>query len=149
MNIAQEYYTPSIDDLRVGYECEEPILDFSCFGGGCPKQWKKVIIGENYNENDLREMKTLKFPVARFLRTPYLTKEQIEKEGWEINKFKTDNNYIYCKKGMSEMRYDMSHTTLAIWNWIDKQNDTFKFPAFYGNCSSINEFRTIIKWLGI
>ena len=79
-----------------------------------------------------------------FIRTPYLTKEQIEKEGW-VNTEEGDN--IYTRKGP----YELSTITLI----QDGKTTMFLVVArdgkavYSGQCPSINEFRKISKLLGI
>jgi hypothetical protein len=55
-----KYFTPDIEDLRVGYECD--LLG------------SKIVIEDRHD---------LDLSFDHPLRTPYLTKEQIEAEGWK------------------------------------------------------------------
>lgn len=133
------YYTPNEEDFRIGYECEVRKNGI----------WEKKTINRTNELSLLLHQFGEVYMDGKSVRTPYLAKEQIEAEGFTILK-KSDNNYIYATKGeYIEMRYDMSHVTLAIYNTIDASNEIVKLPAFYGECKSINEFRQIIKLLGI
>lgn len=134
-----KYFTPDIEDVRIGYECEwqsRPPDENS---------WGKVTFKSGYSLPDEISIK--------YYRVPYLTKEQIAREGFTILK-KSDNNYIYAelKRGHIydvELRYDMAHTTLAVYNIFDKTHEHLKLPAFYGECKDINTFRYVCKLLGI
>lgn len=169
-----QYYTPSIEDLRVGYEYEEPILDFSCMGEGCkPLGWTNKIVGEEYNPNkDLRTQKQPKIPLPRTgIRTPYLTKEQIEAEEW------VDNGFLQGQGGMKIIWFNKGKYRLIWGNNIfngkcnyspqyeqkgypmqciqietilDKGSENERSYTIYcGISPSINEFRTICKLLNI
>lgn len=114
-----KYYTPSIEDIRVGYECETQVDPYP--------YWVKTII-ENGD--------CLNFIIEKDwqIRTSYLTKEQIEAEGWEYthhNRFIKDVYYL-----------DFDRTGLL----ISYGEGTY---CYDGACPSINEFRTIIKLLNI
>jgi hypothetical protein len=128
------YFTPKIEDLHIGYICEISRFNkpyFGLFGGIQACHFTEIQAGQAE------------------IRTLYLSKTQIQEEDWQILK-KSDNNYIYATKGnYSELRYDIIHNTLAIYNTIDALNKTITLPAFYGECKCINQFRYIINLLKI
>lgn len=139
-----EYFSPNIEDIRVGYECDmtTPTKDWWTHD-----TWVTYVLKEQpcfWNS----EISELSGAISKIelnqIRVPYLTKDAIKDEGWEILK-KSDNNYIYASKGMSELRYDMEHTTLAVYNSVWKMTDMIKYPAYYGECRCKNEFRQIMK----
>ena len=80
----------------------------------------------------------------KYLRTPYLTKEQIEAEGWICigqNSY-INNNFYYFKK--DERFLDFNGVTHEI-----KIAEDSEYPDYNGECKSINEFRFICKLLKI
>jgi hypothetical protein len=158
------YFTPDISDLFVGYECEEPILDYSSTGPS--KEWKKKVVGDDWDGNlDLREGSLPKLIHPQLIRTPYLTKEQIESEGW-VQEQESPNGYLYyfektSGKYASSKKWGLkyySHSTylspISLRFYI--KNEPFAYDAYEGwseeveyECKSINEFRKICKFLAI
>ena len=66
------YFVPDIEDIRVGYECEiKPT-------GSEELDWMPYVIN---GDTAFKYYKT-KGKGATSIRVPYLTKEQIEAEGW-------------------------------------------------------------------
>ena len=132
-----EYFVPDIEDFYVGYEFEFE---------GIPKGWHKMIFSI---ENTL---KTMQYNIEKLncIRVPYLTKEQIEAEGWrEIH----DEEYIKQEPVEED-------SASKIWWFNNNANteylSTFEFRhrgynnvKFQGEIKSINEFRYICKLLKI
>lgn len=127
-----KYYTPDIEDIRIGYECEvnnakgykktfEPLCIDYKIDGGYKDEIGEIIamIDDGYGE----------------VRTPYLTKEQIEAEGWEW----VNIDQCFIKNG------------IELYLEEDNKIAILKQPEFLyqGKCKSINEFKTICKWLNI
>jgi len=145
-----EYYTPDITDLHVGYECE---VDKNIYAGK-EFDWEKVVGAENNmgDEGLLAKCRTGK------VRTPYLTKEQIEAEGWERLLDDEDANVLLFKSkkkilGVSpsddswyRIDYDTETHNLYLWRLYNNGYDVLYYD---GECKSINEFRKIISWVGI
>ena len=143
----KEYYTPDIEDLFVGYECEE--LVGGCWKNNIPKnsvtpfvceeRWKpkkfSTIISDGYGKPDFTK-----------LRTPFLSNEDIQKEGWEI--LKDSEDYFDLYKGSPVIfqcrQYILKYSTHFL---ISIENEYF--TKYVGECKSINEFRKLIKWLNI
>ncbi len=148
-----QYFRPLVEDLRVGYECE--LWDSWAY---TKENWRKIVIGEQDDEN------SASYPYYDVfvdyadnicnLRTLYLTREQIEKEGWKYTSksidiwfekegmFDRENNYIVYKL---KMHYNLQDKWLSI-NIDDRGEDQF---IFNGKCKCINEFRIIMKLLNI
>jgi len=135
-----KYYTPDIEDIHIGYECE-------IYRG--QDTWTKYIFQEEdlfgrfYEQGEKINLKKVEF------RTPYLTKEQIESKGWEIDKYSfiimdiTNNNELgdehlfrFFKNEFSIIFHNEKHT-ITIRNKED--------ILYSGKCLSINEFRKICK----
>lgn len=70
-----KHFTPEIKDLRVGYECEMKVYN--------EDRWVKLVFGNLDFSTVLDRDKDGKYSVPDCIKTPYLTKEQIESEGWK------------------------------------------------------------------
>ena len=128
------YFTPSIEDIRVGYECE------ICPNLGYENVWIPTVgrceqnSAKDCNLDELTYDCLIDGHIG--IRVPYLTKEQIEAEGW---------------KTISDSQFQKDSV------WFSFQSDLKKVmfwePAgeilFHGECKDINTFRYICKLLGI
>lgn len=149
---AHLYFTPGIEDIRVGYECEMMLPQ-----DPYDKEyaWDKVILTERNGFNpenpDYAFSKVEWYPDT--IRTSYLTKEQIEAEGWEYTGKGVD--IWFRKKGIFsisswtsyeiKIQYGLSDKRLRIVA-VDIDNEK---TLYQGECKSINEFRIICKLLNI
>ena len=164
-----KYYTPEISDLKVGYEFEEftgtykdqedieKVLDSNL--------WKKRVIETDdlkmWGMDPESEINDIVSSLERNrIRTPYLTKEQIEAEGWIHigGKLSSYGSQIFEKISNTEgklennIKFELTYlkpTAYIPWiqissNLHDKEENLYK-----GRCPSINEFRTICKLLNI
>jgi hypothetical protein len=138
-----KYYTPEISDLRIGYECEANVKLY----GSVQDDWKPIILKGVGQE-------IVYYHSLGVYRTPFLTKEQIEKEGWDY-KGKTMDIW-FEKEGSFEMNSWTAYKAKLQYGLQDKRLRIFvvdidktEYDCFRGFCKSINEFRTITKWLGI
>lgn len=130
------YFTPPIEDIHVGYECESL--------NALPKEeryWIPYVVGET--TGTWNQFGGIRWAVEnKHLRVPYLTKEQIEKEGWEIDFSRhVQPGFAYHKNGF-QLWFNM------YGNWIRIEKD-HNLKHFYGECKDINTFRYICKLLGI
>jgi hypothetical protein len=150
------YFTPSLEDIRVGYECEwlqDPAFE----------KWIPFTVAlSNIGLLLKNDQSGLNFGI----RVPYLSKEQIEAEGW----VKQDNNFNETQRLAwipdYELKTDFGSLRLYISNkdkpWenitIEKYtksdvNDAFsmssKWVVYRGQCKDINTFRYICKLLNI
>ncbi len=134
-----KYYSPEIEDIRVGYECEFQIDKKNNVWR--PFTFKKsdlfecaICNGEKVNEKNCE------------LRTPFLTKEQIEGEGWNyVETLNNEGNPLFFKKDKLVLIY--WNTTRKTMMYVDDYPR--EHMLFRGVIPSINEFRTIIKLLNI
>ncbi len=135
-----KYFTPSIGDIKIGYECEL----WSSFP---PKafHWNKNIITPFTMKLALDRINEL----DKYIRVPYLTKEQIEAEGWKYNTeepykiYKYDN---YMRDGW-KFNYSPEYKALILTSYNFKELSYS--PCFRGQCKDINTFRYICKLLNI
>lgn len=158
MEQQNKYYTPSIEELHVGYELE--VEDFNQ-GHENGVQWIKSIIkhGGNYERNTHEQIfdgTTIQGIEARndvyirnTYRTKYLDREDIESCGWEIvwedNK---EQGYKMVKpstiKDQAPDEWELTHYDKIVYISSEYSN-----RCFDGFCPSINELRTIMKLLQI
>lgn len=123
-----KYYTPDIEDFYIGYECELLYED-----------WEKSI----YSTTHVDFFNIEHLIKLNRVRTSFLTKEQIEAEGWtfvkERDAFKKNDGLYKCY-----MNY-FSNSNGSSMTIHDGHGSTY----YDGECKSVNEFRRIEKWLGI
>lgn len=127
-----KYFTPDIEDLRVGYECD--LLG------------SKIVIEDRHD---------LDLSFDHPLRTPYLTKEQIEAEGW---KFTPKSISLWFEKDGITLREDGYHFKKITLLYSTHDNRLVIKPMFIGGdeqvffegeCKDINTFRWLCKLLKI
>lgn len=153
-----EYYTPQIEDLFIGYECE---VYNQCTNKLIKKvEWNTVKValhGETGNSIGITQCKN--YLKNEKLRTKYLTKEQIEAEGWSPEKI------LWEGKDEQDIHVDGFSKSISEILWYDFLFEEGKITIikkyyrnevaqvcetiFSGNCPSINEFRKIQKLLKI
>ena len=83
------YYIPEIEDIRVGYEFE--LIDYASNNYNQDKsacKWNKLVLKKEHLFSSYDGSSFLETCVSCLnfgdLRVPYLTKEQIENEGWKF-----------------------------------------------------------------
>lgn len=146
----QKYYTPELSDLFVGYECEAREIDSPTW-----EIWRDATICSSGFTMANAASKSVE------LRTPYLTREQIEAEGFTFVMDKTDygtTNSLFSRdvKPTSLFPFTKIAVTLSEANHLvlisaDISNDRGRgdVELFRGVIKSINEFRKICKMVGI
>lgn len=167
----QKYFTPDITDIRVGYEYEE----YDGYGSATKERepdtegevmsyWQKRIIERDDFRSDeiqgsgVEEIFYLIENNKKRIRVPYLTREQIEAEGWVYSHTisggtPSEENDIFEKEG-DNVRYrldnDANNNIISISGWFysNIRNPLTK-TSFQGSCPSINELRLIQKLLNI
>ena len=138
------YYTPTIEELHIGYQCEITYAK-DLIGTRDEYFFKYVVEPQYFNERDY---------VA--IRTPFLTKEQIEAEGWKhtggelifsaTQYFEKKLIYNDEVQRTLEMRWESSKHSMLIGY---DGGDFALYNVFEGEIKSINEFKTLLKWLKI
>jgi hypothetical protein len=141
----EKYYTPEIEDLFVGYECELSTMS-GWRTGTYPEIFKLNKELDEYGDDESVYSILMKTTHAR-MRTPFLSKEDVEKEGWRqihwreyIKEF--EGRTIHFSNGQKESEDDEEY--LSVFGVHNKSKILFE-----GKCPSINEFRKICKLLGI
>ena len=114
--------------------------------------WEEIIIEESELDNRIEDLE------KKRIRTPYLTKEQIEAEGWihtggkllkEANQMFEKGNYFLVfnekVKTINIILRDPSKECEISWS-VQMSPEHFNF---FCECKCINTFRTICKLLNI
>jgi hypothetical protein len=153
-----KYFTPDIEDLCIGYECEYNFaraytndFDFVKIG------YKDITPGKGGYTNELTHMIHLIDDGAAAIRVPYLTKEQIESEGWEYKSRGTDLWFERKEIFLREDGYHLENIKLQYGLHDYRLKISFVYVgdgeestgAYLGECKDINTFRKLIKLLGI
>ena len=135
-----KYFTPAIEDLHVGYELVSNLEKQNIGIGKAPLRISKDNISHVLSNIDTYEVL-------------YLTKEQIEADGWKLKDnvigfnvpvFEKNNHWIMWyekEKFLRIMPIDPSKE-----KFIDKMDI---WMLYQGECKCINTFRTICKLLNI
>jgi len=123
------YYTPDITDLRIGYECEANITVFKV-----KEEWKFCTLKGVGPE-------VIEYHKQGVYRTPYLTQQDIENEGWEFKHKEENFSLIFEKNQIFNLEFIPARKEVRI-----KLQENM---LFRGLCPSINELRTIQKLLEI
>lgn len=136
VKMLDKYYTPSYEELHIGYELESKVF----LNDGKTDWFKVPLLNIDYS---LKE-----YIKQGYCRTAYLTEEDILKEFdlpvdkeiwngkyWNIWNDSSKHNYI--------IRYRFENQNMEICK--DDDADV----VFRGYVPSINEFKTLMKWLKI
>lgn len=154
------YYTPELEDLRIGYEYQQHALLGINLDKTELREWQQTKISNPVNLYDIlnhieKEKNTI--------RVPYLTRDQIRAEGWfpvgdtddkVSGWFYKDHPDIEVFNGefflndtlVPSENYDLffdEKTRMVMISDVDGER------LFNSVCKSINEFRYIIKILNI
>ena len=138
-----KYFTPDIEDICIGYELE---INWSRAYEVCWVPIKVLVQDEDFAyTNSISDIINALDDGMSEARVPYLTKEQIEAEGWEyvetdinsIFTFKKSNCILYCNFITKKIQLDFLVNNGGI------------STLFSGQCKDINTFRKLCKLLHI
>lgn len=140
-----KYFTPDIEDIRVGYECywiKDPSKEIEINNLLLIKFTPKQVAFTLFAPINWERKETDNFrPNLGSYVVPYLTKEQIEKEGWKcFAENKETTVWAASKNG-----YSFITDSTLILSIINKTNQCL----FRGQCKDINTLRYITKLLNI
>ena len=138
----KQCFQPDITDIRIGYECELLMnmnVDILKSTNLSPEY--KPFVFEKWKMGILDD-------VFSSIRTQYLTKEQIEAEGWTVDKrsdelFSRKDNHHFYKGNLSLSLFIGYLKDEIIWYSISIYNS--EGTLFKGSCKDINTFRYICK----
>lgn len=152
-----KYFTPDIEDICIGYEYEQLVTPLSESLGKGEEEWMKCKFPDPFTIDRI----LLLYERKKQLRVSYLTKEQIEDEGF-IYRGKISHGTIpgepFTKIELEFIKDNILIKFDVMCNkiMIDKADITEENVNFYnvktlyhGECKDINTFRKIIKLLGI
>lgn len=142
-----KYFTPSIEDIRVGYEYE---LCTTHPEEADNSHWSRHLFPDPFVGYRLDGFK--KSIEMGIIRVPYLTKEQIEAEGYPIIGIYPSGGSLH-KKDLYELVFltDYRLIITKVWKSFEGEPDekTHRKDIYNGECKCINNFRYINKLLGI
>ncbi len=140
----KKFFVPALEDMYLGYEYEQELFNID----GTSDGWcEKVINTMNITGMPWQLEQS-------HIRVPYLSKEQIEVEGWVLDCQLTDISSRYTKDSMLLLHNSENHNLVLCqksmigMEW-GKIGITDTPSVFKGQCKSINEFRKIVSYLGI
>jgi hypothetical protein len=144
-----KYFVPTIEDIRVGYECEvfssKALEITNTLNSG--EFWIKKVIKNNGIASWAEELVN-----SKRIRVPFLTEEQIENEGWiklTENSFRKPSSTIQNWYYTLWFHEDISKRIVETY-YIDNLNNILNLHIIYrGSIKSINELRYISKLLKI
>lgn len=170
-----KYFTPLIEDIFPGYECEKHVVtDFSRnISHGSPESyehyvlndkegWEKYILTKEdciallSHTGDLRTSPGI--PLLGFFKTPFLTKEQIEAEGWVEDTTESFTKGMLIKKEQSGRilycRFYPKTNNLYISQFVPSEpnnvwSQSMRSTLFDGFCKDINTFHKLLILLNI
>lgn len=121
-----KYYTPTIDEFYVGFECEQKI-DNKWYEQICKDYYISILTNESFK------------PDWNSFRVKYLDKEDIESLGWKWDKHKAG----FKNKDDIHLIY-----------WLDEDNKEIVIEAygecvFQGTIKNKSELKKLMKQLGI
>jgi hypothetical protein len=136
-----KYYTPEVGELRVGYQCE--ILDD--WDNGNNPVYKPHVFKFEHGWIEIPER------IVENIRTPYLTREDVESLGWSQNWKETDTYegcYILTTAPVCEGAPD---EIWELWHYdkVVSISNELSNRCYDGECKSINELRLLMRWLQI
>ena len=153
-----KYFTPELEDLRIGYECQV----FNNATG----DWQDLTLTKDNIVGVLHKLVHLNREYAeKHIRTSYITKEQLEAKGWNEAWKDNENKLLFgmnawtLTKSIDHLTYEISsipdldetepqvaHTFRCTNNDVEPKNE---FYIFSGPIPSINEFNLICKMADI
>jgi hypothetical protein len=150
----KKYFTPDIEDFHVGYEFQGKVY-------GEKDEWVNCLYSKPTDEMFCKDSDG-NIWVNDSIRVPYLTKEQIEAEGWKYYQTIPDSifskSYVEYYKDVEWFKIVISISETSHYLTIEKvfQNvragnglQEFRNTMYNGECKDINTFRKLCKLLHI
>ncbi len=146
-----QYFTPNIEDIRIGYECELRGIEFHPSNDPYETDTLSEEDTELFKNTIAKKEDFHMFTwiSSNRIRTPFLTKEQIEKEGWGVLSERTifseskDLYTGYYRKYEYELYYNYETKILSIYKGM-------RIPLICDvKCKDINTLRYMMKIFNI
>lgn len=137
-----QYFVPKLDELFVGYELEYQGNIFHKLSKST--EWKKAKVGVTQEGDVVLPITRIASMLKKgWIRTPYLTEEILEKEGWKRRK--TDKTYL-------NTNFEKNYKTLN--RFLDHPEELCSISNnigtyFVGVIKSVNELRKVEQFLKI
>jgi len=152
----QKYFTPNVEDFHKGYEYEILELHRENYHVGFNNIISKWI-PKKWDSSQIRLNKLACKITSKEIRVPYLTKKQIENEGWKETELTKKVAGDYKRKAFIKNNYfliwDTFRDSYIEITLIDPSKDyRFMIPENFKctmPCKDINELRYICKLLKI
>jgi hypothetical protein len=158
-----KYFTPDIEDLCIGYEYEKYSIGLQVVNDmflpdnerDDELKWrpKRIESGSDIihleacsYQGEKELYRPYKILWKNYIRVPYLTKEQIEAEGW------IDDTASFQKPELFVAYQNSSTWRKLVYRFSDNMLQIVEVDDSYiysGNCKDINTFRKITKLLKI
>jgi hypothetical protein len=138
--LQDKYFVPDLEDFYPGCEYEE----YSPSLGYVPVKFNKHLAPFIFNifNKGLEDA---------YIRVSFLTQKQVVEEGWKENEelkgFSKEikGNWYHLKFGQVKLSQGQYKHPLSIVRLFNKD----PFYIYVGQCRDINQFRNIIKYLGL
>lgn len=147
----EKYYAPAVSDMYLGYEYQQCHNDYEDI-------WTDEKVDKNWSPKDAETS----IEHGGLIRTRYLSKEDIEGEGWTfVNGVpvwfeNTDEDKVidgYDLTVTENLWYDLVNIQDHIWmiqkRWYRNSVGQSCEQLYKGECRSINELHKLMIWLGI
>lgn len=147
-----QYFVPKLDELFIGYELEYQGNIFHKLSKST--EWKKAKVGITQEGDVILPITRIASMIKKgWIRTPYLTEEILEKEGWKFQDlfrgsgkgFRKDKYYMNTLSQISvhpyQHRSKIYYRPEGIWGLGD--------IVFDGIIKSVNELRKVEQYLFI
>lgn len=145
MEERDKYYTPDISELYVGYEYEERWVE--------KFPWEKVIIknGDWINRAYTYFHKLIGQDLGVGIRTKYLDQQDIESLGWKLVDKEEKQYSTWCKfKNKDwELYVQLNDKYFPRLLNLKAQGHCYWKGNIKAECKSINELKTIMRFLNI
>lgn len=146
-----KYFIPEKEDLRIGYECEMFVFN--------------TIKEESFWKKHVLTPFTLRIGIEdetkSYIRTPYLSQEQLEAEGWNLTDIPFDDDLkdedVFKKAFEKVISENLWYTLELMENhqiqiqkryYINQVSQIWKV-VFEGECKCINQLKQIFKQIHI
>jgi hypothetical protein len=139
-----KYYTPTIEEFHVGFECERKMEDLITF----LDEWKRYTVDKYTWSSNQMGLMVRDHPEA--FRVKYLDKEDIESLGWVIIEdrgMEENQGFHFTKR---DPNFGIANYSLKYWS----TNNRIKINSligtwFDGTIKNKSELKVLLKQLGI
>lgn len=151
MEEQSKYYTPSIDELYIGYKCQTKGPWQFGWTIESPGEWREDEVDLGMFSYMERSQDTIVDGKCSMIRTKYLDSQDIESLRWKHvgGQLISEGRQDYEKPGFN-LKHFPRHSSLFISTPLDPMVlDGFEQKIFNGEIKSINELKKIMKYLKI